>query len=212
MIVTSFEFNMFGEKTYLVFDPETMEGAIIDPGMMNSSETDSLFRYISETGIIVRHIILTHLHIDHILGIHAVKGKFNADVNAHPDDLFLGKRVKEQIQMFRLPLDAGNIDIDHNLTDGHRIAIGNQYLTVLAVPGHSPGSISLYSPVDKFVITGDALFRGSIGRTDLPGGDYATLIKSINEKLLTLPDDTTVYPGHGPATTIGDEKKINPYL
>lgn len=212
MIVKSFEFNMFGENTYIVYDPETKDAAVIDPGMMNRRECEVLFRFIADNRLNLVHIILTHLHVDHVMGVNAVKGKYEVESSAHQADEFLGKRIQEQIQMFHLPMQMGNIHIDKYLSDGQKIRIGNGELTVLSVPGHSPGGIALYSPKDGFVITGDALFKGSIGRTDLPGGDYATLINAISSKLITLPDSTVVYPGHGPATTVGNEKKMNPYL
>lgn len=212
MTVQSFEFNMFGEKTYIVYDPESREAAIIDPGTMNRREEDVLFKFVQDNRLIIKHIILTHQHIDHVMGLAAAKSRSGADAMAHPDDSFLGKRIAEQVQMFHLPVQVCSFEIDHKLKDGDHIAIGGDTLEVISVPGHSPGSIALYSAEDNFVITGDALFQGSIGRTDLPGGDYPTLIKSINERLLTLPDSTVVYPGHGPSTTIGYEKKFNPYF
>lgn len=212
MIVKSFEFNMFGEQTYVVYDPETREAAVIDPGMMNARETGVLFKFISSEKLSVRHLIMTHLHVDHIMGATQVKNTFGVGLSANENDAFLGKRIAEQVQMFHLPLEVSNVGIEHNLKDGDRIMIGNSTLEVLAVPGHSPGSIALYSPEDGFVITGDALFRGSIGRTDLPGGDFPTLINSITSKLLSLPDSTIVFPGHGPSTTVGEEKQLNPYL
>lgn len=212
MIVKSFEFNMFGEQTYVVYDPETREAAVIDPGMMNARETVVLFKFISSEKLSVRHLIMTHLHVDHIMGATQVKNTFGVSLSANENDAFLGKRIAEQVQMFHLPLEVSNVGIEHNLKDGDRIMIGNSTLEVLAVPGHSPGSIALYSPEDGFVITGDALFRGSIGRTDLPGGDFPTLINSITSKLLSLPDSTIVFPGHGPSTTVGEEKQLNPYL
>ena len=124
----------------------------------------------------------------------------------------LGERMKEQAMMFGIDRDFSGVDISSYLTDGEIIKIGNGELEVICVPGHSPGSVALYDKADGFVIVGDALFQGSIGRTDLPGGDYRTLIGSITKRLLTLPDDTVVYPGHGAPTTIGEEKRSNPYL
>ena len=131
---------------------------------------------------------------------------------AHKDDEFLGERVREQAQAFGIREKVDNVVIDRYLTPGEEIKIGDGELKVIHVPGHSPGSVALYDKKDGFVITGDALFAGSIGRTDLPGGDTRTLLRSIKDGLLTLPDSTVVYPGHGPATTIGQEKVSNPYL
>ncbi|MDE6459737.1 MAG: MBL fold metallo-hydrolase, partial [Paramuribaculum sp.] len=138
---------------------------------------------------------------------------FGVALMAHSSDAPLGANRAQQAAIFHLrgvATDAVKIGIE--IKGGDKIYLGDEYLEVLDVPGHSPGSIALYSPVDKFVITGDALFRGSVGRTDLPGGNHATLIDSIKTNLMTLPADTIVYPGHGPATTIGQERVSNPFL
>ncbi len=212
MEVKSFEFNFFGEKTYVVFDHQGGSAAIIDPGMMNHHEENMLDDFITSKKLRVEHIITTHLHVDHVMGFPHIHEKYKLGISANPDDEFLGSRIAEQVQMFRLPIQLQNVKITHRLSAGDIIRIGDGELMVINVPGHSPGSIALYSKKDGFVITGDALFKHSIGRTDLPGGDYATLINSITTNLLTLPDSTVVYPGHGPATTIGEEKKFNPYI
>ena len=212
MEVKSFEFNFFGEKTYVVFDHPGGSAAIIDPGMMNHNEECILDNFISSNNLTVEHIITTHLHVDHVMGYPRLQEKYKLGISANPDDEFLGSRIVEQVQMFRLPIQLQNVKITHKLSAGDIIRIGNGELNVISVPGHSPGSIALYSEKDGFVITGDALFKQSIGRTDLPGGDYATLINSITSNLMTLPDSTIVYPGHGPATTIGEERRLNPYI
>ncbi len=210
--VKPFEFNMFGEMTYVVYDSDTRDAAVVDPGMMNRREEDIIDNFIRQNGLDIRHIISTHLHVDHVMGANMYSKKYGIGVSADPDDRFLGSRIAEQIQMFHLPVELGKVEIRHELHDGDRLVIGHSTLSVIKVPGHSPGSIALYSPEDGFVITGDALFHGSIGRTDLPGGDYATLIRSITDRLLTLPDATVVYHGHGDKTTIGNEKRFNPFL
>ena len=124
----------------------------------------------------------------------------------------LGARIAEQIQLFHLPITLGKVTIDQYLNEKDTITFGGLQLTAISTPGHSPGSLSYYNSDKKIVFTGDALFKQSIGRTDLPGGDYATLINSITEKILTLPDSTIICPGHGPTTTVKDEKKFNPYV
>lgn len=212
MKIAKFEFSLFGINTYVVYDPITKGCAIIDPGMISEEEEKALTGFIDRNELNVTHIIDTHLHVDHAVGVGFAKKKFNVPLFAHKSDEILGKRVKQQAQMFGISEQVEDISINSYLEDGDVIRIGDGELKVLHVPGHSPGSVALYDEKDGFVITGDALFNGSIGRTDLPGGDFATLITSIKDKLLTLPDDTVVYPGHGPATTIGAEKRYNQFL
>lgn len=213
MKVKRFEFNMFGENTYVVFDESSRQAAIIDPGMMNESENSRLAGFIADNRLSVRHIIATHIHIDHILGISFAETAYGVGLTASEADLMLADRIAAQAQMFHLKVSVPErIAIDHPIADGDSITIGDDALSVIAVPGHSLGSVALYSRKSGFLFSGDALFQGSIGRTDLPGGNYAQLIASLQNRLMTLPDSTVVYPGHGPATTIGDEKKFNPYL
>lgn len=213
MKVKRFEFNMFGENTYIVFDERTRHAAIIDPGMLNQRENTMFSGYIDDNKLIIRYLITTHIHIDHVLGIEYVENKYGVGLSASPDDAFLAKRVAQQAEMFHLPINVPEeIKLAQNLTEGDELPLGDDALEVINVPGHSPGSIALYSAKSEIVFTGDALFKSSIGRTDLPGGDYAQLIQAIQSKLLTLPDKTIVYPGHGPSTTIGQEKTFNPYV
>ena len=212
MQVAVFQFSMFGINTYLIFDPDRKECAIIDPGMSSPEEEKAIENFIAEKGLTLTQIINTHLHIDHVAGIPFLREKYGAPVLAHEGDKFLGERLSEQAGMFGLNMDLGEIEISEYLKAGDRINIGSGHLEVISVPGHSKGSIALYDPEGKYLISGDALFRGSIGRTDLPGGNYRELIDSIEQFLLTLPDDTVVLPGHGPATTIGEEKRSNPFL
>lgn len=204
--------NGFGENTYILADMATKECAIVDPGVSDSDEEAALKRAIDKYGLKPTHLINTHLHIDHVLGNAFVGHEYGLESHAHKADEFLGARVKEQARMFGIPLEPENTLIGTYLEEGDELKVGDSTLRVLAVPGHSPGSISLYCPDSKFVMTGDALFAGGIGRTDLPGGDYKTLIHAITDKLLSLPDDTVVYPGHGAPSTIGIEKRENPYL
>ena len=212
MEVIQLVFNAFGENTYIVADISSRECAIIDPGMSDKREQTAFIQAIERNHLKPVHLINTHLHIDHVLGNKFIASNYGLTIEANNEDAFLGSRIVEQARMFGLPGDADNCAIETFLNDGDEIRIGNSLLKVLGVPGHSPGSIALYDKDSHFVITGDALFAGSIGRTDLPGGDYATLIGSITQKLMKLPEDTIVYPGHGPATTIGKEKTQNPYL
>ena len=214
MEIAIFQFSLFGINTYLVWDSDTKECAVIDPGMSTREEEQAIVNFIAEKGLSLRQIINTHLHIDHIAGIPFLQQKYNAKVLAHKGDEFMatGMMLKAQNSGFGLNLPLENIEISEYLKGGDTIKIGKEELKVLEVPGHSHGSIALYDQKDKWVITGDALFNGSIGRTDLPGGNYKELISSIESELLSLPDDTVVYPGHGPASTIGNEKRSNPFL
>ncbi len=203
---------MFGINTYVVYDPEEKEAAIIDPGMSRKQEFDALEKFIEREGLKVTHLINTHLHIDHAIADNWVKAKYGVPVEAHADDAMLGERIKQQAQMFGVQAEDVAVEIDRPLKEGDIIKIGSGELKVVHVPGHSPGSICLYDEADSFVIVGDALFQGSIGRTDLPGGNHRQLVDAIKNKLLTLPKETMVLSGHGDATTIGREWESNPYL
>lgn len=212
MKVSRFVFNMFGVNTYVVWDPESLEAAIIDPGMIDDDERNALDSFIGSRGLKVTQLINTHSHLDHIFGNTYIKEKYGLEIKANPADDFLARTLPEQAARFglRMPLQPQRLDVE--LHDGDIIFLGKERMEVLSVPGHSPGSIALYCPESNFVITGDTLFPGSMGRTDLPMGDYATLVDAIRRKLLTLPDSTVVFSGHGGETTIGNEKKSNPFL
>lgn len=212
MKVAKFGFSLFGINTYVVVDPETRDCAIIDPGMVNEEERDAVKRFIEKNDLHVTHLINTHLHIDHAIGNSFIKKTYAVKTEAHEDDAFLGGRLREQARQFGIPDAVDSADIDTPLKDGDIIHIGKGELEVIHVPGHSPGGIALYDKKDGFLISGDILFQGSVGRADLPGGDMKALISGIKSKLLPLPDNTAVFPGHGPSTTIGDEKARNPYL
>ena len=212
MKVAKFGFSLFGINTYVVIDPVTKDCAVIDPGMINNEEKEALDRFIEKNNLHVTHLINTHLHIDHAIGNSYVKSKYGVETSAHPEDSFLGIRIKEQARQFGIPGISDSVSIDRPLKDGDIIHIGDGELKVIHVPGHSPGSVALYDEKDGFIIAGDILFQGSIGRADLPGGDMNQLINGIKSKLLILPDNTAVFSGHGPSTTIGDEKQHNPYL
>lgn len=212
MNIARFEFSLFGINTYVVYDPKEKKAAIVDPGMINSEEEEALSRFLERNDLTVTHIINTHLHIDHAIGAAYAKMKYGVPVYAHRDDEFLGERLRMQAESFGINEKVKDISIDSYLEDGDVIKIGEGELRVIHVPGHSPGSVALYDPQGGYVISGDALFDGSVGRTDLPGGNGAQLIRAIRENLLPLPDATVVYPGHGPATTIGRERVANPFL
>lgn len=212
MNIKAFQFNMFGVNTYIVWDPESKNAAIVDPGMISDYDTRQVEKFIDDNSLQLKHLVNTHLHLDHTFGNDFIKKRYNMETEANTNDAFLGNQRQGQARMFGIDKPIEPLSVDVALKDGDKIQLGEDYLLVIEVPGHSPGSIALYSPSSKFVITGDALFQGSIGRTDLPGGDHEQLIGSISQKLFTLPPETTVYPGHGPSTTIANERKFNPYF
>lgn len=212
MKVSRFVFNMFGINTYVMWDVDSLEAAIVDPGMIDDNERNALDSFIDRNNLKVKHLINTHMHLDHIFGNAYIKEKYGLEIKAHPEDNFLGLTLREQASHFHLPLQLTDTDLDVELHDGDTIYLGKEPIKILSVPGHSPGSIALYCPESNFVITGDALFKGSIGRTDLPRGNQSQLLHSIEKTLFKLPDDTVVLPGHGPETTIGFEKSHNPFF
>lgn len=212
MKVKTFEVNPISENTYVAYD-ETNECIIIDPGCFYPDEKADLFNFIVNNDLIVKHIINTHLHFDHVFGLPFVEEQFHMKTEANKADEFLLKNMPQQLQMFGFKnVETEVPTIGKYLEENDVITFGNQRLIALHVPGHSPGSLVFYNQDAKCLFAGDVLFRGSVGRTDLDGGSHEQLIKGIKEKLLTLPYDTIVYPGHGPTTTIGFEVQNNPYL
>lgn len=212
MKVAVFQFQLFGINTYVVIDPATKCCAVVDPGMLGKEEEEAMTNFIDRNGLKPTHVINTHLHIDHAAGNSFLTSHYDIPVLASKNDEQLGERMRQQAAMFGISENFENVEITEYLKEGDVIRIGEGELEVLEVPGHSRGSIALYDRNDGFVIVGDALFQGSIGRTDLPGGDHWQLIRSIKDKLLKLPENTIVYSGHGPSTTIGAEKAGNPFL
>ena len=212
MYVKIFEFNPVSEHTYVLYD-DTKECVIIDPGCFYPEEEKQLNDFIKDNDLQVKHIINTHLHFDHVFGVNAVTQKYKLPLEACKEDEILLVNYKNQLNMFGFPDDGKPApQIGIYLKEGDQIHFGNQVLDVLFIPGHSPGSIVFYSKDAKMLFVGDVLFQGSIGRTDLIGGNHAQLVSGIVNKLLPLSDDTVVYAGHGPSTTIGAEKRHNPYL
>lgn len=209
--IEKFAFNPFQENTFIITDSATGEAFIVDAGCYEDHEFTAIENYIKNAGLHYSGLLNTHCHIDHILGIPYFKEKYNLEFRAHENESMLVTNGKMSGEIFGLK--TGEFPpIDAYVQHGDLIQLGESVLKALFVPGHSPGSIAYYSRESNFVITGDVLFQGSIGRTDLPGGDYDTLISSIKSQLLVLPPDTVVYPGHGPATTIGEEIRSNPFL
>ncbi len=208
--VQKFVFNPFNENSFLLYD-ETGKCIMVDMGSYTVDEKKEVLYFIENNRLEPVMIANTHCHVDHILGNSFFKNKYKAATAAHSDDEFLLKNAVEHGTMFGCEVEAPP-GIDKYLKEGEPLSFGKSSLEILHVPGHSPGSIAFYSSGDNFLISGDVLFSGSIGRTDLPGGEYDTLIRSIREKLLVLSPDVVVYCGHGPETTIGEEMRTNPFL
>lgn len=212
MKLKRFEFNLFGENTYLMWDEATKQAAIVDPGMMSPDEYDEIVSFISSKELSPAFILLTHAHVDHTLGADFLKKKYGLSVIGHKGDVALGQMRPQQAKMFHLPVDAEPLEIDRFIHDGSTLNLGDEIIKVIETPGHSLGGVCYYVPESQFILTGDTLFQGSIGRTDLPGGNQRQLIDGIRKKLMALPAETIVYPGHGPETTIGREAVSNPFL
>ncbi|HQF42608.1 MAG TPA: MBL fold metallo-hydrolase [Ignavibacteriaceae bacterium] len=206
-----FTFNLFSENTIILWDDESLESAVIDPGCSNADEEKILADFIKSKNLKVKYLINTHCHIDHIFGCEFVKEKYNPEYLAPELDLPLIENASMQAGMLGIDFSI-SIRPDGFLSEDKKLRLGKFELEFLFTPGHTSGEFCIYIPSIKSCITGDVLFNESIGRTDLWGGDYDTLIQSIQEKLLTLPDETIIFPGHGQSSTIGKEKIYNPFL
>jgi glyoxylase-like metal-dependent hydrolase (beta-lactamase superfamily II) len=205
-----FSFGPFQENTYVLWD-ETKECIVLDPGNNNSSENKKLSDFISQNNLNLKRLILTHGHIDHINGNKYVFDTYGLLPEVHKDDVYFIEKHLSSATMYGLHAEQSPMPKTF-INEGDIIKFGNSTLQTLHTPGHSPGSISYYNLEDKFIIGGDVLFYGSIGRSDLPMGNHDILIKSIKEKLIPLGDDMKVYSGHGMPTTIGFERMNNPFL
>lgn len=210
LYLASFTFNPFSENTYVIYN-DKREAWIVDPGMYHQEEVKELTDFLEEKNLTPRAIINTHTHIDHIFGVPALKNKYNIPFHIHESDLPVLQGAKGSAMLFGFNYPEAPKP-DGFIPHGHKWQLGDEAVDILFVPGHSPGSIAFYYAPGNWLISGDALFNGSIGRSDLPGGNHETLINSIKNELFPLPEETKVYSGHGPATTIGQEKKSNPFL
>ncbi|MFN7116718.1 MAG: MBL fold metallo-hydrolase [Saprospiraceae bacterium] len=209
--VVQMTFNPFEENTYLLYD-ETKECVIIDPGCLGASEKQALASVIQELGLQPVRLINTHCHLDHIFGNRFVAEKYDLSLEIHSGEIPVLERAPQAAMLYGVPYPELSPAPGNFIEDGDTIVFGNTILEAILAPGHSPASLCFFCKASNFLIAGDVLFYGSIGRTDLPGGDYDTLIESITTRLLPLGDDVKVYPGHEPETTIGFEKQHNPFL
>ena len=217
-MIKQFTFNHFEVNTYIVIDDESKMCVIVDPACETSFEDAQLLQYIEAEGLTVKHILLTHAHVDHIAGLRQVCEHFKLPVTMHAE----GRRLLRQAEAYGSIMGFAVDNMDdleiNEINDGDVIELSTLHSPLSTqiecryVPGHCPGSMCFVVAEDKAVLTGDALFHFSIGRTDLPGGDYPTLIEKIKTRILTLPDDYIVLPGHGIASQIGKEKKYNSFL
>jgi glyoxylase-like metal-dependent hydrolase (beta-lactamase superfamily II) len=191
----------------VIGDEATREGLVIDPG----DDIEQVLALVHKHSLQIKHIIVTHAHIDHVGGAMKLRAATGAPILLNQNDYALLKMLDVQAAWIGMPT-PGKVEIDQSLGHADRVKTGNLAAQVLHTPGHTEGSICLYFPAESKLIAGDTLFAGSIGRTDLPGGSYAKIIRSLHERVLALPDETIVVPGHGPLTTIGDERESNPFL
>jgi glyoxylase-like metal-dependent hydrolase (beta-lactamase superfamily II) len=208
--IQSFTFNPVQENTYVLYN-EKGAACIIDPGCYFSGEEQALKGFLETHNLTPELLLNTHCHLDHIFGNRFIHKTYGLTLHLHP----LEKQVLDlgpvSGQLWQLPFDNYDGDL-HYINEGEGIQLGDDTLEILLTPGHSPGSVCFYNKEHRFLIGGDVLFNGSVGRTDLPGGDFKILEQSIKTKLYTLPDDVVVYPGHGEPTTIGKERRSNPFV
>lgn len=209
--VKSFEFNYFSVNTYVLHD-ETGEAVLIDCGCFCREEELELSNYIIANKLTLKHLLCTHLHLDHVFGNEFVNRTYGLKPQAHKADVEGLPSSQEQARMFGIQDKIQNIPLEKYIVGNEVIKFGNSELVALLVPGHSPGSLIFYNKKNGFAITGDVVFSGSIGRTDLWGGNQEVLIAAIKDKILSLPDETILYPGHGPETNVISESLNNPFL
>ena len=209
--VQTFVFNLIAENTYLLYD-ETKDAVLIDCGCMFATEEQKFTDFITRNGIKIKRNLCTHLHFDHILGNNFIYHTYGIKPEAHRKEVELQPSIKQQMLSMHIRLPVQLIGVENYLVGNETIRFGESELVTMLVPGHSPGSLAYYSRKDGFIVTGDVLFKGSIGRSDLWGGNHDMLVAAIKDKILCLPDETIVYPGHGPSTTVIEEKLNNPFL
>lgn len=208
--IASFTFNPFNENTYVLFD-ETKQCIIIDPGCYDDKERAEMVNFIEKNKLTPVRLLNTHCHIDHVFGNKFISKKYNVGLEINKHDIPTLNSLMQVAHLYQLNAEESPEPAKF-LDEGDKVLFGNSSLEVFFTPGHSPGSITFYNKEQKFMIAGDVLFYGSIGRTDLPGCDHDALIRNIKTKLFPLGDDFKVYSGHGPQTSIGFERKNNPFL
>ena len=203
-------FGPFSENTYLLANEED-EAIIVDPGMYYPEENSKMFDYLNAQGLKPVRLILTHAHLDHVFGVNWISNTYGLVPEVHIDDQFIYNSAVATAMNYGLAMEK-LVGPTIGLDDGSQFTFGNSVISIFQAPGHSPGSVCFYIKEENALIGGDVIFQGSIGRTDLPGGDFDTLINAIKTKVLVLPDETIIYSGHGPITTVGQERISNPFL
>jgi hydroxyacylglutathione hydrolase len=207
VILETLTVGPFQENCYVIGDEETLEGAVVDPG----DEAVRIALAVEQTNLEIGRILITHAHIDHVGAVAALADEYACPVLMHAEAEPMLEQLPTQAMM--MGLRFGKVpSVDHYLEDGQVLEVGGLELEARYTPGHAPGHLAFYAESEAVVFAGDALFAGSVGRTDLFGGNMEVLMRSINERLMTLPDETQVFPGHGPQTTIADERRHNPFL
>lgn len=210
MNIAKLTFNPFQENTYVLWD-ETGEAVIVDAGNYSEREHEALRNFIIDKNLKPVMAVNTHGHVDHILGVSKVKEMFGIPFALHPQDKFLVESASTHGAIYGFKVDSiPTVDVE--LVDGGEVKFGNIVLRIIHTPGHTPGHVCFYEPTKKVLLTGDTLFRESIGRTDLPGGDYGWIMKSIIDRILPLGEEVEFYSGHGPQSTLGHEMRYNPFI
>jgi len=208
--IQGFVFNFASENTYVIYN-ENKNAWLIDPGNMNEQETQAISNFITEKGLKIQKILLTHAHIDHVLGLQWAFDTYKVPVTMHQDDKEVLDMLQASGMRFGFQINPVNVDIEY-IKEDDELDLDGEKFKIYHVPGHSPGSVVYHNENQKFMISGDVLFEGSIGRTDLYKGNYEQLIQGITTKLFVLDDETQVFSGHGNPTTIGFEKEYNPFF
>ena len=204
-------FNPLQENTYVVWD-ESLEAVVIDAGNMSERENATLEQFLSERGLKPIYALNTHGHFDHLMGVEFLRQRYGAKFAVSSKDKFLVENATQSAELFGVRAGDMPEKIDVDLEGMQSISFGQSELQIISTPGHTPGHVAFYEPEAKLLFTGDTLFRESIGRTDLPGGDYSWIMKSILDKIMPLGDEVKVYPGHGETTDIGHESMYNPFV
>lgn len=212
MKISRFTVNPFSENTYILWEEGMNDIAVVDPGMCTTQECETLYKFFEENNFSLKMVLLTHQHVDHIMGTGCLVEKYGCQVYGHAGDIELGSKADVQMRMFNLPYKVKPFCITDKVVGGDVIKLNGESIKVLHTPGHSAGGVVFFLPESGCAFVGDTIFQMSIGRTDLTGGDYDTLIESIRTEIYTLPKDTILYPGHGGTTTVGDEKQYNPFV
>lgn len=212
MLIKTFTFNPVGENTYLIWDEETRETAIIDAGMSNNRENAIVSDFIAKENLKLKYALQTHMHFDHVWGLSYIKETYDLRPLCHAADESIYSQAPEMTSMFRLSMNWNLPAIERYIDEGETLLLGKTAIKVLHTPGHTPGGLCYYIESVNTLFTGDTLFQGSVGRTDLPGGNLKDEINSIKNKILTLPSNTIIYSGHGPKSNVGWELRNNPYL